>query len=112
MKKVYGKQIKPPKILYHTSNPKNRKSVLKHGLIPRIGEQLYAKDYVKYKKAVYLSYAPWNSTYDDDIWQIDTTKIKNKFVEDLNIQSGAIVTFTKVSKGALKLIHKGTGESE
>ncbi len=67
MKKVYGKQVKAPKMLYHTSSPLYRKSIMKHGLIPKIGHQLYDKDNIKYRKAVYLSYSPWSSTYVDDV---------------------------------------------
>ena len=111
--KAYGKPVNVKnKKLYHTSNPINRDSILKKGLVPKRGEQLYDKKNISYKPAIYASFKVWDSTYDDDVWEIDTSKINNEWFVDENLPKKAVVTFSKISRQALKLIHEGTGESE
>jgi hypothetical protein len=104
----YGKSIKIKSTkLYHTANPRNRESIMTNGLIPGVGNQLLNNDSNEYVPSIYVSYKPWDSTYDDDIWEIDTSKINNEFVVDNNMPDKAIVTFTKINPIALKLIHEG-----
>ena len=56
----------------------------------------------------------WDSTYDDDMYQIDTANLKNTWYNDPNfgVQDKRIITFESVPLDAIKLIHKGTGESK
>ena len=55
----------------------------------------------------------FDSTYDDDVWEIDTTKIPNvKWYKDRHYESRSkhIVTFENIPRDAIKLIHEGSGK--
>jgi hypothetical protein len=55
----------------------------------------------------------FDSTYDDDVWEIDTTKISNvKWYKDRHYESRSkhIVTFQDIPKEAIKLIYEGSGK--
>ena len=51
------------------------------------------------------------STYDDDIYKIDTTNFNNKWYNDPNfdLEYKRIITFEKIPLNSIKLIYKGTG---
>ena len=51
----------------------------------------------------------FDSTYDDDIYRIDTTKLNNKWYNDPNFDDGLhLITFDKIPLNAIKLIYKGS----
>ena len=57
----------------------------------------------------------YDSTYDDDIYEIDTTKLKKEDWkkdpdEGMYDIFGSIVYSKKIPKDAIKLIYEGTGE--
>jgi len=55
----------------------------------------------------------FDSTYDDDVWEIDTTKIPNvKWFKDRHFDSRSkhIVTFENIPRDAIKLIYEGSGK--
>lgn len=110
---------KLPKLLYHKSPISCRKSILRGGLIPQIGPS-YSSHYEgsgkELKPYIFLyshekaKNGEYDSTYDDDIYAIDTSQLdiyhlqndpdkymKGCFVYDLNIPTSAI-----------KLIYKGS----
>ena len=53
----------------------------------------------------------WDSTYDDDIYEIDTTNLNNKWYNDPNfdLEDKRIITFENIPLNSIKLIHTGTG---
>lgn len=113
----------PKNYIYHTSNPIFRNKISKEGLIPKPksvswlsntkidGEVIFAVN--SNDKENY-----WDSTYDDDIYEIYTKNLKNKWYRDPNFVHGiyeskypAIITFEKIPPSNIKLIHKGTGKA-
>lgn len=106
--------------VYHVSNPKNRKSIEKSGLIPKRGDQWLENTTIK-GRAIFATNSDnredmFDSTYDDDIWQIDTEKIPDvKWKKDPNFSWDKsykhIYTQQSIPKEALTLFYKGTGEN-
>jgi hypothetical protein len=112
-------EVKPNKFLYHTSNPMFRDKIAKQGLIPKGKSEAWISDTKIDGKVIFAVNSDnkndwWYSTYDDDIYKIDTTNLKNKWYVDPNFSEDAkrIVTFENIPTRAIKLIYKGTGESE
>jgi len=117
-------EVKPNKYVYHTSNPMFRNQIAKQGLIPKGKSETWLSDTKIDGKVIFAINSDdkeewWDSGYDDDIYKIDTSKLKNKWYFDPNYQSGvykqdnitAVITFKKIPTKAIKLIHKGSGES-
>lgn len=108
-KDLYRERVKPRRYVYHTTHYLNRDSILEKGLIPKPHSESE-----KWKKVSDLEYPPaifavngTNTWEDGDIWQIDTSLIKNMWYEDLNIASkNKIMTFEPIPKEAIKLIDK------
>jgi hypothetical protein len=119
--KVAAESIKPNRIVYHISEPKNRTSIAQNGLIPQVGKSY--SDWTNTKKSIPAIFAT-NSDINNvtggvpkfgaDIWAIDTTKINNQWFVDKHFQSlkdygfnnPHIVTFEKIPKEAIFLAHK------
>jgi hypothetical protein len=56
----------------------------------------------------------FDSTYDDDVWLINTECANVKWYRDKHFDFGPykhIVTFENISPECIKLIYKGTGKS-
>lgn len=129
-------QITPNKYVYHTSNPIFRDKISKQGLIPKGKSEAWLSDTKIDGKAIFAVNSDdkedwWDSTYDDDIYQIDTEKITNKWFEDPNFsndkeqfavyngkpiklpnttkKNDRIITFEKIPIEAIELIYKGAG---
>lgn len=105
-------------VLYHTSNPIFRELIVKDGLIPKqeswgaaIGSDYNAE--LGDKKVIFASNngEHYDSTYDDDVWEIHSKLIKNKWFKDQHFDSG-VYTFEVIPRTAIKLIYKGTGEDQ
>ena len=92
--------------MYHTSNPIFRDSILKHGLLPKIGEQrCFGNELLP--PTIFLSLLePFNSCYDDDVYEVDIDK--EKLLID-NAMSDAYYTLEAIDVSLIKLIHLGTG---
>jgi hypothetical protein len=117
-----GKEVIPNEIVVHKSNPIFRDSIMSEGLKAKAGECY--KIYVGYgEKCIPAIFATnstnkrawFDSTYDDDIWFIDTTKIPDvKWFKDRHFESTKkhIVTFQDIPRDALTLFYEGTGKSE
>jgi hypothetical protein len=115
-----GKEIIPNEKVFHQSNPMFRNKIEEQGLKVRAGECY--KIYVGYgEKCIPAIFATnssnkrawFDSTYDDDVWEIDTTKISNvKWYKDRHYESRSkhIVTFQDIPKEAIKLIYEGSGK--
>jgi hypothetical protein len=117
-----GKEITPNHIVVHKSNPMFRDKIMENGLKVRAGEcyKVYVGYGVKCKPAIFATNSTnkrawFGSTYDDDIWFIDTTKIPDvKWFKDRHFESRSkhIVTFQDIPKEAITLKYEGTGSSE
>jgi GNAT superfamily N-acetyltransferase len=108
-------EVIPNKYVYHTSNPIFRDKISKEGLIPKGKSESWLSDtkidgnvifVVNSNKKKYF----WDSTYDDDIYQIDTTKLNNKWYNDPNFDSDGLhlITFENIPPNSIKLIYKGS----
>lgn len=115
-----GKEVIPNKIIVHKSNPMFRDNILENGLQVKTGEcyKIYVGWGTKCKPAIFATNSSnkrawFDSTYDDDIWGINTDIIPNvKWYKDKHYESRSkhIVTFQDIPSEALQLIHKGTGK--
>jgi hypothetical protein len=113
-----GKEITPNKIVIHKSTPKNRDRILEQGLKVRAGEcyKTYAGYGEKCIPAIFATNsvnkrAWFDSSYDDDIWEIDTTMIPDvKWYKDNHYEPTKkhIVTFENIPSEALTLKYEGT----
>jgi hypothetical protein len=130
--------IKVGRFVYHKSNPIFRKMIKKQGLIPKGKSETWLSDTKINGKVIFATNSinkdDWfDSTYDDDIYQIDTSKLKNKWYNDPNftkkedwIEYNAkkfrlpqndnsykhVITFEPIPASAIKLIYQGTGNSD
>ena len=130
--------VKVGRFLYHKSNPMFRETIKKEGLIPKGKSESWLSDTKINGKVIFATNSnnkhDWfDSTYDDDIYQIDTTNIKNKWFEDPNFSTDKeewveyngkkiklpknkteykhVITFEPIPISVLKLIYQGTGEN-
>ena len=126
------------KFVYHKSNPLFRGEIEKNGLIPKGKSETWLSDTPIEGKVIFATNSDnkndwFDSTYDDDIYQIDTTTLKNKWFADPNfikkdewvsyngkkvklptnnVEYKHIITFEPIPLSTIKLIYKGTGKSE
>ena len=117
-----GKEIIPNSIVVHKSNPMFRDNIMSEGLKVRDGEcyKIYVGYGIQCKPAIFatnsINERAWfDSTYDDDVWFIDTTKIPDvKWFIDRHFGSTKkhIVTFQNIPSEALTLKYEGSGRSE
>ena len=112
-------EVKPNRYLYHTSNPIFRDRIAKEGLIPKGKSESWLSNTKIDGEVIFAVNSDdkekwFNSTYDDDIYKIDTKNLKNKWYNDPNFDSDGIhiITFERIPLESIKLIYKGTGESE
>lgn len=121
--RVKGEEITPDKYVVHTSNPFNRDSIKEYGIRAVLGEcyLIYAdSNYGEEDECVPAVFATnsikkkdlFDSTYDDDIWVIDTERAGVQWYKDAHFEGGDykhIVTFEDIPVDAIRLIYKGTG---
>ena len=120
---VKGEEITPEKYVIHSSNPLNRDSISKHGIKSSLGEcySIYADvNYKKGEKCIPAVFATnslkkrelFDSTYDDDLWVIDTEIANVQWYKDAHFGSEDkhIVTFEDIPVESIRLVYKGTGK--
>jgi hypothetical protein len=117
-----GKEIIPNEKVFHQSNPMFRNKIEEQGLKVKDGEcyRIYVGYGTKCKPAIFATNSSnkrawFDSTYDDDVWEIDTTKIPNvKWYKDRHFESRSkhIVTFENIPRDAIKLIYEGSGKGD
>lgn len=105
--------------VYHKSNTKHRDRINKNGIVPYRGDQ-WMSDTAIEGNAVFATNSnnpkKWfDSTWDDDVWQIDTTKIPyiEWFVDpNFTWEKGNKHIYTKqpIPRNAIKLFKIGTGK--
>ena len=115
-----GKEITPNKIVIHKSNPKFRDRISNEGLRAIAGEcyKIYAGYGEKCIPAIFATNSTnkrawFDSTYDDDVWTINTELIPNvKWYKDRHFESSKkhIVTFDNIPSEAIELMREGTGK--
>lgn len=113
--------LEPVEVLeyvYHTSNPKFRDNISREGLVPQGRSEAWLTDTKIEGKVIFCVNSEnkedwWDSTYDDDIYRIDTKNLNNSWYVDPNfdLEDLRIITFEKIPKEAIELIYKGTGKS-
>jgi len=110
--------VTPNKYVYHKSNIKFREEILKIGLITKGKSETWLSDTEIDGDVIFATNSDnkkdwFDSTYDDDIYQIDTTKINNKWFLDPNFtwekSPKHIITFDNIPLSSIKLIYKGSG---
>ena len=101
---------------YHKSPPSTRESILKHGLLPKVGDS-YRCHYDGTEQegnltpAIFLcSNKDYDSTWDDDIWEISPAAAVRPDA-DVNCYDGCFITYEAINPNFLKLIYKGSGDS-
>lgn len=111
-------EVKPNKYVYHSSNPMFRDKISKEGLMPQGRSDAWLSDTKIDGKVVFAVNSDnkkdwWDSTYDDDMYRINTTGLENKWYNDPNfdVEDKRIITFERIPLKAIKLITKGTGDS-
>jgi hypothetical protein len=114
-----GKEITPNKIVIHKSNPKFRDKIIEQGLKASAGEcyKIYAGYGEKCIPAIFATNSTnkrswFDSTYDDDVWSINTELIPNvKWYKDRHFESSKkhIVTFDNIPSEAIELMREGSG---
>lgn len=117
-------EVVPNKYVYHTSNPFFRDKISKMGLIPKGKSEAWLDDTKIDGKVIFAVNSDnrkdwWSSGYNDDLYRIDTTNLKNKWYYDPNFVEGIykvdkpdrIITFEPIPINAIELIYKGTGEN-
>lgn len=103
--------------IFHKSPVYFRKSIKSNGLLPKIGNQRLVEDkhhhdavffYIKFKE----DDPEFDSTYDDDIWEI--MKLPINIQKDLNYPENHnfYLTTDRIDSKDLKLIHKGADTAE
>jgi hypothetical protein len=117
-----GKEITPNNIVVHKSNPLFRDKILEQGLKVRAGEcyKTYAGYGEKCIPAIFATNSTnkrawFDSTYDDDVWYIDTTMIPEvKWFKDRHYESRSkhIVTFQDIPKEVITLKYEGSGKGD
>ena len=117
-----GKEVTPNNIVIHKSNPMFRDKIMENGLKVRAGEcyKVYVGYGIKCKPAIFATNSTnkrawFDSTYDDDIWEINTEMIPDvKWYKDRHFESRSkhIVTFQDIPKEAITLKYKGTGSGD
>lgn len=110
--------IVPNRYVYHTSNPHFRDEISKMGLIPKGRSETWLYDTKIDGEVIFAVNSDnredwWDSTYDDDIYKIDTTNLNNEWYVDPNfdLKDARIITPHPIPNSSIELIYKGTGES-
>lgn len=116
-------ELYPAKVsgfIYHTSIPMHRDKILRFGLKPQERSARWLEDTMELGNVIFASMNKneiWDSTFDDDIYKIDTSKLNNNWFFDPNFNwdekgTSYILTGESIPIEAIELIHKGTGKSK
>lgn len=110
-------RIHIPKYLFHKSPSSIRNKILNEGLKAMVGASTdIHSGHKNLQPGVFLfdgNKQVYDSTYDDDIWVIDTSKLdKTKFIKDYDEfmykTFGSVVYTEDISKTNIELIYKGS----
>ena len=112
----------PGKFVVHKSNPVWRDNIELTGLQTSVGDcyQQHVGGDEECKPSIFATDSldkeqMFDSTYDDDIWIINTECAEVTWYKDRHFDNGDykhhIVTFDNISPECLRLLYKGTGKS-
>ena len=112
----------PGEYVVHKSNPVWRDNIELTGLQTSVGDcyQQHVGGDEECKPSIFATDSldeknMFDSTYDDDIWIINTECAEVTWYKDRHFDNGDykhhIVTFENISSECLRLLHKGTGKS-
>ena len=112
----------PGEYIVHKSNPAWRENIELTGLQTSVGEcyQSHVGDDEECEPSIFATDSldekdMFDSTYDDDIWIINTECAGVIWYKDKHFDGGYykhhIVTFENISPDCLRLLYKGTGKS-
>jgi len=105
--------------LYHKSSPYNRDEIKTHGLEPRLGSN--SDGYYEGEPAIFATNSNnvadlFDTSYDDDIWQIDARSgvkwFLDPYFKQFDAQYFHVITFEHVLPEYLKLVYEGSGEDD
>ena len=110
-------------VLFHKSPISCRKSILKKGLLPSVGDSYKAHwddredltPYIFLYDHNTINGGEYDSTYDDDIYAVDVSQLDNEhlFNDPDNGMNGCFVYDIPIPTSAIKLVYKGTeGDSD
>lgn len=109
-------QVTPNKYVYHSSNPTFRDKISKEGLRAKEKSDAWLSNTNIDGEVIFVVNSNnkedwWDSTYDDDMYIIDTTNLKNKWYNDPNfdLEDKRIITFENIPLNSIKLIYQGSG---
>jgi len=111
---------KTNRFVYHKSNPSFRDQIGKIGLIPKGKSETWLSNTPISGKVIFVTDSDneqdwFDSTYDDDIYKIDTSKLNSVFYYDPNFSWKKdykhLITYEPIPASALELIYTGTGEA-
>lgn len=105
-----------PKFLFHKSSISNRASIMHSGLKPQVGPSYFCHWDCKtgLKPLVFLydsNVLEYDTTYDDDIYRIDTTKLdKQKIAKDPDkAMKGCYVYDETIPPNYCEIVYQGSG---
>jgi len=109
----------PNRYVYHKSGTINRDSISKNGLIPKGKSGTWLEDTKIYGNVIFATNSEntddwFDSTWDDDVYKIDTMGLKNKWFIDPNFGKKYfhIITFDPIPPKNIELIYLGSGEDQ
>ena len=100
-------------LFFHVSNPINRNSILKRGLLPSLGESQYHQHKISRKRIFLCKNNDYDSTWDDDRYAILLAPHLIKLLrQDKEVygKRSFYIDNKRIDKKYIKLIYKGTGE--
>jgi hypothetical protein len=117
--------INIPSKVYHKASPMFRECIQEHGLVPNVGESyeshwLGTDNETKLTPVIFVydkTIQEYDSTYDDDIWEIDTKKLDeskwNKDIDEYMYEGFGSITYDAIIPiEAITLVYAGTGDSQ
>ena len=105
------RRIKPTHVVYHYAPSEHRGAIAAKGLEPRSNEKWGAA--LQYEPAVFVTLAGSPSFYAGspgyDKWEIDTTKLTNKWWLDINLhipghEDHHVMTYEPIPSSAMRLV--------
>lgn len=111
LSEVIGSDVR---YLYHKSSSSNRRSILERGLVPSVGYSYSAhwnerEDLVPYVFLYDRDVLDYDSTYNDDIWCIDVSKLDMSHLSndpDVGME-GCYVYDVVIPPSAIRLVYEG-----
>ncbi len=111
-------KYKFPRFLYHKAPITVRRSIIKNGLVPSVGDSYKAhwddmedlKPYVFLYDHDTINNGEYDSTYDDDIYRIDVSQLDKKhiFRDPDKSMKGCFVYDIPIPISAIKIVYKGS----